>query len=394
MSRWLSDSPDLVAIGKTGWGLICVAVLAIILTLGLWPFHVPPNEVAWLKDRPGLEFGRFSVAIGSDVIHAPDAPNLGGSIELWLQPGRIWDHGTLLGFSSRGNPLRLLVRQHETDLEVQTGNQNQGRAGIMRLYVKDVFRKARSVFITITSGGRGTSVYVDGASVKTTQRFRLSTEHFTGRLVVADAPGQTDSWRGRLFGLAIYHRQLEAPEIVRHHATWIQEGRPKTARDERNVALYLFEEYAGNIVHNSARLGLDLQIPDRYTVVDKIFLEPFWQEFEFSGNYLSAAVKNVIGFVPFGFCFYTYLRVLRVKRSALATVILGTAVSVSIEVLQVYLPMRDSGTTDIFTNTLGTWVGVAVYDLVVPRLARILTAVFVPSPGRIDCETPAHCERN
>jgi glycopeptide antibiotics resistance protein len=384
----------MMPVGRTTWALTCVAVLGIILSLGLWPFHVPPNEVSWLKGRPGLEFGRFSVAIGSDTLKALDASDLGGSIELWAQPARIWDGGTLLGFSCQGNPLQLLVRQHDTDIEIQTGNQGRGRAGTIRLYVKDVFRQARPVFITITSSKKGTSVYVDGVPVKTTPRFRLSTEHFTGRLVVADAPGQTDSWRGRLFGLAIYHRQLEAPEVVRHHATWTHEGRPRTARDERNVALYLFQECAGNVVHNSARLGLDLQIPDRYTVVDKIFLEPFWQEFELSGSYLSAAVKNVIGFVPFGFCFYTYLRLLRVKRAALRTVIFGTAVSVTIEVLQAYLPMRDSGTTDIFTNTLGTWVGVAVYDLVVPRLPRILTAVFAASSRRIDRATPAQCERN
>jgi glycopeptide antibiotics resistance protein len=137
---------------------------------------------------------------------------------------------------------------------------------------------------------------------------------------------------------------------------------------------------------------LALQIPERYTVVDKIFLEPFWHEFEFSGSYLSSAIKNVIGFVPFGFCFYTYLRVLRVKYAALTTVILGTAVSVTIEVLQAYLPTRDSGTTDIFTNTLGTWVGVAVYDLVVPRLPRIFAVVFAASSRRSDRTTPARCE--
>jgi glycopeptide antibiotics resistance protein len=393
MSGWSDGSPDLIAIGKTGWGLICVAVFAIILTLGLWPFYVPPNEVAWLKDCSGLEFGRFSVAIGSNVLQAPDGPDLGGSIELWLRPGRIWDHGTLLGFSSQGNPLQLLVRQYLTDLEIQTGNQDQGRAGTVRLYVKDVFRKARPVFITVTSSGKGTSVYVDGVLVKATSRFRLSTEHFTGRLVVADAPGQTDSWRGRLFGLAIYHRQLEALEVVGHYSTWTREGRPRTSADERNVALYLFQERAGNVVHNFARLGLDLKIPDRYTVVDKIFLEPFWQEFEFSGSYLSAAIKNVIGFVPFGFCFYTYFTVLRVKRAALATVILGTAVSVTIEVLQAYLPMRDSGTTDIFTNTLGTCVGVAVYNLVVRRLPRTLSRLFAASSRQLDHAAPAQCER-
>ena len=33
--------------------LICVAVLCVILTLGLWPFHSPRNEVTWLGDHGG-----------------------------------------------------------------------------------------------------------------------------------------------------------------------------------------------------------------------------------------------------------------------------------------------------------------------------------------------------
>jgi len=51
----------------------------------------------------------------------------------------------------------------------------------------------------------------------------------------------------------------------------------------------------------------------------------------------------------------------RVKRVALMAVFLGALVSLTIEILQSYLPTRDSGMTDIITNTLGTWVGVAAF---------------------------------
>ena len=45
--------------------LICIAVLCTILTLGLWPFHSPRNEVAWLVNHDGLHFGTYGTVISS-----------------------------------------------------------------------------------------------------------------------------------------------------------------------------------------------------------------------------------------------------------------------------------------------------------------------------------------
>jgi glycopeptide antibiotics resistance protein len=141
-------------------------------------------------------------------------------------------------------------------------------------------------------------------------------------------------------------------------------GRPDIGELDRAAALYLFDERAGDIVHSRAGPGVDLFIPGTYTVLDEIFLEPFWDEFNMSWSYWTNILKNIVGFVPLGFCFCAYfVLVRRTNRAGLVTVMLGFAVSLTIEVFQAFLPTRDSGTTDLITNTLGAWVGVMLYNV-------------------------------
>jgi hypothetical protein len=358
--------------------LICIAVLCITLTLGLWPFHSPANHVSWLGNRDGLLFGKHGTVIGSGPFRISNPrDNSGASLDIWLQPKHTLDSGTLLVFYEPGNRFQFSLHQSLTDLLIRTGVQHdQHETGTAHLYVGEVFRReSRPVFITITCGVKGAWTYVDGVLAAAAPEFPLSAGDFTGRLVLGDSPGQTNSWSGQLLGVAIYHRQLTAAQVSDNYASWKRTGRPEIAEDERPFALYLFSERNGDVVRDTAQSGVDLYIPERYKVMDKFFLEPFWTEFSTSRSYWEAVVQNIVGLIPFGFCFYAYLAaVLPIKRAALVTVALGTVVSLTIEILQFFLPTRESGTTDLFTNTLGSWVGVASYRLLIPTLARSLPA--------------------
>ena len=359
--------------------LICVSVLCIVLTLGLWPFHSPKNEVTWLRDRNGLRFGSCGTVMSAGAFAMSGASS---SVEIWVQPRRIWDSGTLLAFYTPGSLDQFSLNQSQADFELQTRIQdNPPPAHTARLYTANTFRRPGRVFLTITSGQQGTTVYVNGVLARAVPQLRLSKSALNGRLVLGDSPGQPNSWSGELLGLAVYSRELTATQVRRHYETWTQGGRPEISEEEHSVALYLFGERAGHVVHDQGSSPVNLYIPEEYMVLDKIFLEPFWKEFSMSRSYWDSAFKNIVWFIPLGFCFFACLSAHKVRRAALATVILGALVSLTIEILQAYLPTRDSGTTDLVTNSLGTLIGVVACRIVSPMLAaRFPWLHFLGSP--------------
>lgn len=342
-------------------GLACVAVLCATLTAGLWPFREPRNAVTWLANENGLHFGNYGTILTTESFQMPGPQDEAScSLEIWLQPELARDSKTLLSFSTPENPLQFSLHQYFSYLILEREIQGDERR-TARIGLKGVFRQIRPIFVTITSGPQQTAMYVDGAVGSTFPRFRLAKD-FAGQLVIATSPVANDNWPGDLRGLAIYHRELSAAQVLRHYETWTTRGRPELLGDEGVVALYLFDEHAGNVAHNAVRQGIDLQIPKRYSLLHQVFLKPFWKEYKPGWEYWKDTLINIAGFVPLGFFFFAYLSSLRsIKRAAPVTVVLGFAVSLTIEVLQSYIPTRHSGTTDLFTNALGTFLGVKLH---------------------------------
>ena len=362
-------------------GAVCIVVVAITLTLGLWPFHSPKNNVTWLKHTHGVAFGKYGTVLSSGALPAADfLTDTEVSVEIWAQPDRWNSSATILALYRPEKGLLFTLNQSLTDLELQA--EVQSRPDMMKghFYVSEALgpalRQRKQVFITVTSGRRGTSVYLDGAPARVAPEFRIPDGAFRGRLIVGDSPRQPDSFRGQIRGLALYDSELSGAQVLRHYQAWVENGCPDATQNERNVALYLFDEHSGNVVRNhslinAAEAAGDLHIPETYEVIDKIALEPFWKEFNFSRGYWNGNFKNIIGFMPAGFCFFAYFTIARpVKRAVLITIFLGALVSLAIEVFQAHLPTRDSGTTDLITNILGTYLGVLCYRIIYSQAAK------------------------
>ena len=375
-------------------GALCVVVLCIILSLGLWPFHDPPNQVRWMQSSDGIEFGRYGTVLGSGELAGSQTE--GDSIEIWVQPDHWLGSATLLALYQPQKSVLFTLNQSLTDLELQIESGSSKTHFYVGEALAPALQQKKAVFITVTSGQAGTSVYRDGVLIMTAPRFSIPPEAFAGRPILGDRPGQPDSFRGQIRGLAIYDRELNAAQVLRHYRSWTGNGAPEIAPEERNIALYLFNEETGRVIHNHVSGGVDLDIPKRYSVVDKVALEPFWREFDFSESYWSGNLKNIVGFLPVGFCFYAWILAVRPGgRPVLLTVVVGFLISLTIEVLQIFLPTRDSGTTDLFTNLLGTYLGVLCYREIYPMIVKrfpILGFMQATEPQpAASSKHPTHC---
>jgi VanZ family protein len=345
--------------------VICVCVLLIILTVGLWPFHAPRNDVSWLSERDGLFLGKHGSLVSANPLEAKGTPaDNSCTLEIWLRPNRIDSGG-----------VGMIVASHSPASQLTTFALRQFRGGLVigresphsvpkqtEIYVGEVFGGDKPVLVTITSSGSGTATYVDGVLRKAVPNFIFSSRDLMGQMIVGNAASTAYSWSGQLKGIAIYDHELVAADVLQGFADWTRGSQFGGYKDEGVVARYLFDERQGRVVRNQVDAATNLLIPERFFVLDQQFLERPWDEFRPTPSYLKDVLINIVGFVPLGFIVYAYFaKIRKVKRATWLAVALGFATSLTIEVLQAFLPTRDSGMTDLITNTLGTALGVILF---------------------------------
>lgn len=368
-----------------------VAVTAGIVFACLWPFHAPPNDVSWLPDSGGIHFGRRGTLISRRAL-TPELASSGQAwtLEAWLRPHTPYQQRVILAFYNPQLAGGLSLRQSAEALVVEKGPWPEVRGPhVQALETGSVFSTGLYVFLTVTSGLHGTGVYADGRLASSAPELQIPADYLSGRIVVANSPVVRESWAGDVRGLAIYDREFTGTEVNQNYESWARTGRPPRTRNDGIVALYLFTAPSGRTIPNQAGQGPDLYIPARFSEVHQVFLERPWDEYR-AENFWNNVVANIIGFVPLGFFGYSFFVLFsRVRRPALATVAFGCTLSLTIEVLQAFLPTRFSGMTDIMTNTLGTAFGALISryaGLVSEALARRnvplsrLAGVFVGTP--------------
>jgi len=353
---------------------VCLLIWLGLLGFGLWPFNFfPRNRVEWIPNGNGLHFDRYgqvySVSPAKFNGNSTTQDNGSYSIEIWLDP---WaktypEVSAILLIDNPAPRPDFAIMQSGPDLLVrgQFLDKNN-KSSIHKLWMDDACRKGAPRFISFTSEPEGSALYLEGVLQKR-YPLVLTSDGLSGRLLLGHPPTGHQSWTGDIFAVAIYDRALIAVEVSQHYQDW-QQGRLADLMAEKGiVAFYPFDERSGSVIHNRVGSAPALITPSRFRLLHPAILS---SNLEINLGGLQDIVVNILGFMPFGFFTYAYLRhVGRLGKvpSALIAIALGGVTSLAIELLQVFLPTRYSSLLDLIDNTLGTALGVIAFSRLAAR---------------------------
>jgi hypothetical protein len=370
--------------GIAFYGAIFAVVCVLMLGTGLWPFNFrASNNVSWLGDRNGVNFSGYGMVISSESWNEGHTlfPDKSISLELWLRPLTetsslpsiltLYDERTPYIFFIGQWRSHLAIRSRTDDPAARKPGKSYQEVGLSNGLLKDI-----DTFITITSGPEGTTIYQNGTRARVSPRHRLLAGYRGEpvRLILGNAHSGGSYWTGHMSGLAIYNRTLNSQQVAHNYQEWIHKGFPSDTNDGR-IALYVFDERKGLIVNNREGSNNHLVIPEIFTPVDLTVLHfPWHDDFQWNRSFFQDVTINIAGFIPFGFfCAGLMMKTRRFRMSAVyvLTILFGSAFSLAIELLQVYLPTRDSALLDLICNAVGTLLGVIIFH-------TILSASQVP----------------
>lgn len=349
------------------WWKSAFAWTALILWLGilfatLHPFEFHPhNDVEWLKG--GLRFGQHGIVTSDGPLMTSSAGDDSScSIEMLLKPGTLVGSSRFLAFSNASHSEQIKLTQYRDGIILwRASGQGKNRRGGKRDVVH-FFNSWQVMLLTLTSNPKGTSVYSNGRLLERFPGYTLSREAMSGTFFFGSDTSRIDTWTGQLRGLALYAHELSPVEVAENYQMWIVGPGERCAAGKDQTALFTFQEGQGAVIRNLCSSSGNLTIPPSFVLPTKPFLAAPWQEFAPTWDYVNDLIRNVMGFVPFGFalCGYLWLSGRRTK-AVLIAILLGAATSLGIEILQGFIPQRESGFTDVLTNTLGTALGALLF---------------------------------
>ncbi len=333
-------------------------VIGTLLTVG-WPGEIPPpNEIRWLtqgvdESRGGLEFHGWSQAVTEEALSFT-GPAL--SIELWLQPPSAPGVGNqeILSLVDGPGVRPFLLGQWPGGFLLRSRASNPDGEPKLDYYSNSPPTRVRHLAILLST--ESTQLFVDGQAheVRGVGAILSPGAPFGGRLLLGNSNTGWRAWRGAIAAIAFHDRMLLPDEIQEHAANSFDLTQLATRGKEKNpTVLYRLQTGIGPREQGLDGAAPPLVFPERVRI-------PTTQVFSFRlprdpGQrwFVQDLLLNVLGFIPLG----ALIAWRRGAHGVVAALLWGLALSLLIELGQVWIDGRSSSAIDLFTNGSGALLG-------------------------------------
>ena len=349
---------------------VTITVLLVTLFFGLRPKGFDfSNHVQWLQERSGIHFEKYGLIyanLDKELVEREFSKDKGFSIEIAIQPESFNKKGfqLILTLHDGNDQDQFILGQWSSSLIVMNGNDYNYRKKTKRISQKIIPEPSKEIFLSITSGPKGTNLYIDGKLVQFAPKLTFQFPHTNQpKLTLGNSVYGKHSWQGAVFGLGLYGYELAPATIESHFKNWSNEKNFIFLKEDRPSLLYLFNEKNGKKVIDHIDGKSPLIIPSKMHLLEKTILSPPVPDAELTKCFIQDAVINFLGFIPLGFfvaAVFSQFGHLQ-KQAIVLSVLLCFGLSLGIEILQAWMPSRSSQSLDVILNTLGAMTGAFIH---------------------------------
>lgn len=352
--------------------LVALSIVIVILFFGLWPHSWPNiNDAQLLPSEGTLRFQGSGIAYTDQVpsLNSEDSPD-NFTMHLSMAPETVLRNGfkPILMFSNGDDLSQFTIWNWGASLIVMNGNDYNYARKMPRISALNSLNAKENLFLTISTDDRGTRLFINGGIVTETKGLQL-TIPYTGkppRLIFGNSVYGKHGWTGNLRYFALYAKSFSDEDVRQYYSRWLTDNDTLANSSSDVRLLYRFNTIENQRIPSQSRPNVPLHLPLKIMVFKRTFLTMPPYDFKANRSFWTDTILNFLGFIPLGAVACTWLHQKTTfprKKTIFLSIAFCFTLSLTIEIIQGWLPHRSSSLLDLILNTLGSLLGILIITL-------------------------------
>lgn len=324
------------------------------LSIGLYPFkfhtvnNVNINDFSQSIIFKSPSFAYLPSSFLKKVFHPV---NDSFSIELSILPKKTTTHNLpkIIYIGHKYKAFFIIGQWNDNIIVKFTSNTNN----VCEFGAGNILSKDTPILLSLVNTGDSLRMYVNG-SLKRSFPEGIPLNTYLKKdcpLSLGNSVSGDEQWEGVLNFFNLYNRALTQVECSNHFFNW----------QHAHFGKYLF--YSSTNSEKVDSLSLPIMTSKMFIPLEPKLLTPPWIDFKTEFNYASDIILNLIAFIILGFLALAYFSFYFKTRLLLIIIAISNSffISITIEILQMFLPSRTSQLSDLIMNTLGGYLGALLF---------------------------------